>query len=67
MSDARGKGAVILQGGQIAGEGTFQTLCFLDSGGDDFSIKGKNHYDVIDFVFVAKRCGRVAWQRTQNQ
>ena len=25
------------------------------------------HYDVIDFVFVAKRRGRAAWQQIQNQ
>ena len=25
------------------------------------------HYDVTDFVFVAKRRGRDAWQQTQNQ
>ena len=24
-------------------------------------------YDVIDFVFVAKRRDRAAWQQTQNQ
>ena len=26
-----------------------------------------SYYDVMNFVFVAKRPGRAAWQRTQNQ